>query len=165
MSESHASGPSSAASVPSASIPSASGLCASAATTSKEELVHNIKEWISVDNEIAHLKLQLRQKTQQKKAFSDALMRVMKQNRIDCFDINGGSLMYKQSKSKKPLTGKTLLAALKSFYADNPQVAEDVSNHILNSREDQVRECIRRRIDRRPQSGVSAAAQAADKDT
>ena len=40
----------------------------------------------------------------------------MKTNKIDCFDINGGALVYKTNKTKKPINGKTLLAALQNYY-------------------------------------------------
>jgi hypothetical protein len=72
----------------------------------------------------------------------------MKKNDIDCFDINGGAIIYKQSKVKKALNGKTLLSALKSYYKDNESVAENLTKHILDSREEQVKETIKRKIDK-----------------
>ena len=72
----------------------------------------------------------------------------MKTNKIDCFDINGGSLVYKQNKVKKPINGKTLLAALKSYYKDELQTAENITKHILDNREEQIKETIKRKIDK-----------------
>ena len=72
----------------------------------------------------------------------------MKTNSIDCFDINGGALVYKKSKIKKPINGKSLLAALQNYYKSDPKTAEDLTKHVLDSREEQVKETIKRKIDK-----------------
>jgi hypothetical protein len=73
---------------------------------------------------------------------------VMKTNKIDCFDINGGALVYKTSKTKKPINGKSLLAALQNYYKTDPKIAEDITKHVLDSREEQIKETIKRKIDK-----------------
>ena len=72
----------------------------------KEHLVNNIKEWIKLDNEISDLKAQVKEKTNKKKGLTENLVTVMKTNKIDCFDINGGALVYKSNKVKKPINAK-----------------------------------------------------------
>lgn len=114
----------------------------------KEQLVNNIKEWIKIDNEIAQLKADIKDKNNKKKTLTSDLVNVMKNNQIDCFDINGGALVYKKSVVKKPINGKSLLMALKNFYKNDPKVAEDLTKHVLESREEQVKETIKRRIDK-----------------
>lgn len=111
----------------------------------KEELVGSIKEWIKMDNEINKLKTEIREKNNRKKDITDALVNVMKKNEIDCFDINGGSLIYKKSVVKKPLNGKTLMKALQTYYQNVPGKAEEISNFLLDSREEQIKETIRRK--------------------
>jgi hypothetical protein len=64
----------------------------------KEQLVNNIKEWIKMDAEISELKAQIKDRTNKKKTLTENLVSVMKTNKIDCFDINGGSLVYKKNK-------------------------------------------------------------------
>jgi hypothetical protein len=112
----------------------------------KEQLVNNIKEWIKIDNEIAQLKADIKERNNKKKTLTSDLVNVMKNNQIDCFDINGGALMYKKSKVKKPINGKTLLTALKNYYKEQPQIAEDLTKHIMDSREEQTKEFIKRKI-------------------
>lgn len=114
----------------------------------KEQLVNNIKEWIKIDNEIIQLKNEIKERNNKKKMLTSDLMGVMKSNQIDCFDINGGALVYKQSKVKKPLSGKTLLAALQNYYKDDVKTAEDLTKHILDSREEKVNEKICRKINK-----------------
>jgi len=114
----------------------------------KEQLVNNIKEWIKLDNEISDLKAQVKEKTNKKKGLTENLVTVMKTNKIDCFDINGGALVYKSNKVKKPINAKTLLAALQGYYKTDPTVAEELTKHIMESREEQVKESIKRKIDK-----------------
>jgi hypothetical protein len=114
----------------------------------KEQLVNNIKEWIKIDTEIAELKAQIKDRNSKKKNLTENLVTVMKTNKIDCFDINGGALVYKTNKVKKPINGKTLLLALQNYYKADPKVAEDLTKHIMDSREEQIKETIKRKIDK-----------------
>jgi len=114
---------------------------------SKEQLVNNIKEWIKIDGEISQLKTEIKAKNNNKKLLTENLVSVMKNNSIDCFDINGGSLVYKKNKIKKPINGNTLLLALQNYYKTDPKIAEELTKHIMNSREEQIKETIKRKID------------------
>ncbi len=114
----------------------------------KEQLVNNIKEWIKMDTEIAELKAQIKDRNNKKKSLTENLVTVMKTNKIDCFDINGGALVYKTNKVKKPINGKTLLAALQNYYKTDPKIAEDLTKHVLDSREEQIKETIKRKVDK-----------------
>ena len=114
----------------------------------KEQLVNNIKEWLKIDGEIAKLKLDIKEKNNKKKLLTNDLVNVMKSNEIDCFDINGGALVYKKNKVKKPINGKTLLTALQNYYKEDPKVAEDLAKHVMDSREEQIKETIKRKVDK-----------------
>ena len=93
----------------------------------KDELVANIKEWIKNDNEISQLQSEIKDRRIKKKALTDSLIVTMKNNSIDCFDINQGSLMYKKTTTKKPINAKTLIAALQTYYPADISKAEDIT--------------------------------------
>jgi hypothetical protein len=112
----------------------------------KEELIANIKEWIKMDTELTKLKAEIKTKTLKKKELTQNLVDVMKSNSIDCFDINGGALMYKQRKTKKAISGKFLLAQLESYYSDKPELAKDIVKKVLDNREETVKDEIKRKI-------------------
>jgi hypothetical protein len=116
--------------------------------SAKEMLVSHIKEWIKMDNEIMQLKSDIKQKTNKKKLLTENLVSVMKTNKIDCFDINGGSLVYKTNKVKKPINSKLLLAALQNYYKSDSKLAEEITKHVMDSREEQIKETIKRKIDK-----------------
>jgi phage gpG-like protein len=117
-------------------------------TNAKEVLVNNIKEWIKMDNEIAQLKNEIKERTNKKKKLTENLVTVMKTNSIDCFDINGGALVYKKNKIKKPINGKTLLSALQNYYKNDVKIAEEITKHVMDSREEQIKETIKRKIEK-----------------
>lgn len=114
----------------------------------KEQLVSNIKEWIKIDNEISQLKNEIKERTNKKKTLTEGLVTVMKSNQIDCFDINGGALVYKQNKVKKGISAKTLLATLQDYYKDDTKTAEELTKYVLDNREEQIKETIRRKVDK-----------------
>ena len=70
----------------------------------------------------------------------------MKTNDIDCFDINDGKLIFCKNKVKVPLNKKTLLESLDKYFKNNPDIdANEVGEFILDNREIQVKENIRRK--------------------
>ena len=117
-------------------------------THTKDELIAFIKEWIKMDNELTKLKTEVKEKTNKRKELTQTLVTVMKSNSIDCFDINGGALVYKQRKTKKSITGKFLLMQLEAYYKDRPETAKEIVKQVLDNREEVVKEEIRRKIDK-----------------
>ena len=115
-------------------------------TNTKEELISNIREWIKIDNDLMNLKKEIKNKTANKKTLTENLVKVMKSNAIDCFDINGGALVYSQKKTKKPISGKYLLLQLEKYYKEQPDMAKEVTQHLLNNREENVKEDIKRKV-------------------
>jgi len=114
----------------------------------KDDLIVYIKEWIKIDNEIINLKTQVKQKTTKKKELTESLVNVMKSNNIDCFDINGGALIYKQKKSKRTISGKFLLSQLEEYYKDQPELAKELTKKVLDNRINVVKDEIKRKIDK-----------------
>jgi hypothetical protein len=114
----------------------------------KDELISSIKEWIKIDSDIAKLKNEVKQKNNKKKEITEALVSVMKSNSIDCFDINGGALVYKQRKTKKTISGKFLLEQLENYYKDNPELAREIAKQVLDNRAEVVKDELKRKIDK-----------------
>jgi len=114
----------------------------------KEELIMNIKEWIKMDNDIMKLKSEMKEKNARKKELTDLLVHTMKNNSIDCFDINGGALIYKQRKTKKTISAKFLLSQLEEYYTNQPDLAREIVQKVLENREEVVKDEIKRKIDK-----------------
>jgi|UniRef100_A0A6C0C640 hypothetical protein len=114
----------------------------------KDELVSNIKDWITLDEEIKVLQRKIKEKRKEKKENTETLVRIMRDNEIDCFDLdsNGGKLIYTKQKIKKSLSKKHLMTCLTQYFKEDSHQAKEVSNFILNTREENIKENIRRKV-------------------
>ena len=117
-------------------------------TNTKDELIANIKEWIKMDNEITKLKAEVKDKTNKKKELTESLVTIMKGNSIDCFDINGGALVYKKRKTKQSISGKFLLSQLEEYYKEQPEIAKEITKKVLDNRVEIIKDEIKRKIDK-----------------
>jgi len=118
----------------------------SSKTISKELLVSIIRDWVKNDNEIRKLKEQQTIRKNSNKALTTKLIEIMRSNSLDCFDINDGSILYKKTNIKKPLSKKTLFQLLNEFYKDDTVKAGEVSSFLMENREEVVKERIVRKI-------------------
>jgi hypothetical protein len=114
----------------------------------KDELIQVVKEWIKIDNELTKLKSEVKLRNDKRKKITEKIVNHMRYNTIDGISIQNGSLVYKQRKSKKPITAKYLLTQLENFYSDKPEVAKDVTKHLLDNREQVVKEEIIRKMNK-----------------
>lgn len=112
----------------------------------KDQLINHVKRWINTDEEIRVLQKQIKDRKLQQKELSTQLMEVMKNNDIDCFDLSDGKLVYTTNKVKQTINKKLLLTALSKFHKDED--VEKITNHIMESRAEKIRENIKRKIDK-----------------
>ena len=117
-------------------------------SSQKTELIQNIREWITLDNEIRELNKETRLRKTKQQQMSQTILQTMKENQIDEFDINGGKLLYNKKTIKKPITKKNLLGILSKYYTDDATQAIEMNNFIMNNREEVTRESITRKINK-----------------
>lgn len=113
-------------------------------SASKEELKEIIKEWIQLDNEVKTLQTEVKSRKERKKLLSDNLVNIMRQNEIDCFNVNDGKLIYSQTKVKSTINKNHLIATISKFL-ENEEQAEEITNFILDNREIKIKESIKRK--------------------
>lgn len=113
---------------------------------SKDILIKTIKEWVKIDNEIRELQKQQTIRKTEKKKTSELLIKIMRENEIDCFDINDGQIVYNKKSIKKPITKKVLFDILSKYYKGDTTRAEDMQNYIMENREEVIKETIERVI-------------------
>ena len=112
----------------------------------KDQLVNSIRDWIQIDNEMRSLQERLKVLRNQKKENTGNLVNVMKSNEIDCFDINDGKLIYAKTKVKKAINKDYLLKTLTTYFEDNSEKAAQLSKFLLDQREENIKESIRRKM-------------------
>lgn len=120
--------------------------------TTKDQLIKTVKEWVRIDNEIRALDREQKTRKLEKKKLSDNLLNIMKQNEIDCFDINNGQILFQTRKSKKPITKKILFNVLSKFYNGDHIKTTELNEFILEHREEITKECIVRKITKNAES-------------
>jgi hypothetical protein len=111
----------------------------------KDGLIRNIKEWVQIDNEMKTLQKELKDRRVKKKLLTESLVEVMRTHEIDEFNMNEGKLIYSQHKIKTPLSKKYLITCLGTYFKDEEGTAEEISNYIMESRETEIKEIIRRK--------------------
>lgn len=111
----------------------------------KRKLIENVKSWIDIDNDIKVLQKELKEKRKEKKMFTSNLVDIMKTNNVDCFDIKNGKLLYTKKKVKAPLSKKHLFNSLSQYFKNNKNIIDELGNYILNSREEKIKENIKRK--------------------
>ena len=111
----------------------------------KSELINNVKKWLTLDSEIKQLQKITKEKRKEKKDYTDALVNIMRDNEIDCFDVQDGKLIYTKRKVKAPLSKKHLISSLGNYFKDNKELIEELSQFILDTREEKIKENIRRK--------------------
>jgi hypothetical protein len=112
----------------------------------KEDLVRIIKEWVKNDNETRTLQKEIIKRKVDKKNITIRLMEIMKQNQIDCFDINDGHILYKKKTVKKSITKSLLMNILSNYYEGNEEKATEVNTYIMDNRPVITTESIVRKI-------------------
>lgn len=110
----------------------------------KEELIANIKSWMTIDNEMKALQKKMKQYRAEKKILADSLVNIMKENEIDCFDLSEGKLLYTKTKVKTALSKKHIMKCLEEYFSQEPGIKPDeVCDFILDNREVKENESIR----------------------
>jgi len=112
----------------------------------KQQLLHSVKSWIGIDDDIRELQRELRAKQKEKRELTETLVTTMKSHDIDCFELGqGNKLLYTQHKIKKPLSKKHLLTCLTSYFSGSTIDAQNLGTYIMNSRQVNIKDKIKRK--------------------
>ena len=120
-------------------------MASESSATIKEELISNIKKWILLDSDIVKKKADLKILLAEKRQITNALVFIMKNNAIECVDIKGGALLYKQRKTKQAISAKYLLSQMNDYFKNDSDIAKEITDKLLNNRNETIVEEIRRK--------------------
>ena len=74
------------------------------------------------------------------------MIQVMKENKIDIFDLKEGQIRYKQEKIKEPLNQKRLLSILSKHPNLEENQITELGDFIFQNRNERIKETIVRKI-------------------
>ena len=115
-------------------------------TISKEQIKDHLRQWIRVENEISTLSVEIKKRKMIHQQLSASLLEVMRKNEIDCFDITNGKIVYSKVKHRAPLNNGQLRSALTTYYKDDTDKANNLTDFLLSSRVEKTRESIKMKI-------------------
>lgn len=113
---------------------------------SKEQVKDYLRQWIRVENEISTLSVEIKKRKLVHQQLSISLLDVMRKNDIDCFDITNGKIVYSKVKHRVPLNNGQLRSALTTYYKDDTEKANNLTEFLLSSRVEKTRESIKMKI-------------------
>ena len=99
----------------------------------KQKLKESVKDYLTIDNEIATLQTAIKERKSKKDELSSFILGAMKSNEIEQMNINNEKLVYSVSQCKSPLNKNYLNSVLTDYFNNNDK-ALDVINHILTNR-------------------------------
>lgn len=112
----------------------------------KDQLIENVKTWLTIDNDIKKLQKAVKNKRKEKKELTENLVNIMNQRDIDCMNTAQGQLIKTTRKTKAPLSKKHLVNSIQTYFKDDGEKVQELCNYILNSRNIKVTENIRRKM-------------------
>jgi hypothetical protein len=112
----------------------------------KEQVKDYLRQWIRVENEISTLSVEIKKRKLVHQQLSASLLEVMRKNDIDCFDITNGKIVYSKVKHRAPLNNGQLRSALTTYYKDDTEKANSLTEFLLSSRVEKTRESIKMKI-------------------
>jgi hypothetical protein len=119
---------------------------ADAPSITKEQLKDHLRYWVRIENEISTLTAEIKKRKLIHQQLSASLLKVMKQNEIDCFDIANGRIVYSKTKSRAPLSNGQLKSALTTYYKDDKDKVDSLTEFLLSSRVEKTRETIKMKM-------------------
>lgn len=97
---------------------------------------HNIKDWVSLDNQIKNLNEKLKELREQRNDLHEQILVEVSNSNLDnaVIQISDGTLKFSTVKSSKPLTLKFIENCLNDVISNNDDVKK-IMNYIKNKRE------------------------------
>jgi len=126
--------------------PSSSSVVVPSTTISKEQIKDHLRQWIRVENEISTLSVEIKKRKLIHQQLSASLLDVMRKNDIDCFDIANGKIVYSKVKRRAPLNNGQIRSALTTYYKDDADKANNLTEFLLSTRVEKTHESIKMKI-------------------
>lgn len=112
----------------------------------KDSLKIIIQKWVTTDNEMRILNIELLKKKKLNKEYTEQLLFLIKKLEIETVDINNGYISYVKRNKKQPITKKILNDVFTKYYKGNVEEVERINNFITDNREIITKEFIIRKI-------------------
>jgi hypothetical protein len=89
----------------------------------KQQLPALIKEWVTLNDDIRTLGIEIKEKRKRLKATRDMITKFMKGNRVGQLNISAGQVRHRTKQTKQALTKKYIITTLTEFFGGDAAMA------------------------------------------
>jgi len=112
------------------------------------EFKNNIKEWLTLDDDIITLQNALKDRKSKKNKLTPTILDFMNRYKINDLNTNNGKLKFTKSLQTKPLNKQYLISRLGDFFKDFSK-GEKVASFVLENRDKEEKIKLRRVINKK----------------
>lgn len=122
------------------------------------ELPGLLKRWIAIQEEVATLNTELRQRKTQSKALKDVILRIMDSNKVVQLNVTKGTVVHKTREVSESLSNGYLLKHCSEFFGGDMAKAESLVNYLDEHRTTTVRHDLRFQMPKAATSSSSSSS-------
>jgi hypothetical protein len=104
------------------------------AGASIEELPTLMKQWMKLQEEIAMLNAEVKERRTQSKALREMILRIMETNKVAALNVSKGSVVHKTREVKETLSQDYLFKQCKDFFNGDEEKAKSLITHLEEHR-------------------------------
>ena len=114
-----------------------------AETAPVSELPTLLKRWMTIQEELATLNAEMKQRKTQSKALKDVILRIMDSNKVVQLNVTKGTVVHKTREVSETLSNGYLLKHCSEFFGGDMAKAEALVNYLDEHRGTTVRHDLR----------------------
>jgi len=112
-------------------------------SSSVGELPGLLKRWITIQEEVATLNTEVKQRKTQSKALKDVILRIMDSNKVVQLNVTKGTVVHKTREVTESISNGYLLKHCSEFFGGDMAKAEALVNYLDEHRSTTVRHDLR----------------------
>ena len=121
-------------------IPGADG---AAMSSSLNELPGLMKQWMKLQEEMAVLNAEVKQRRTQSKAMRDMILRIMEANKLATLNVSKGAVVHKVREVKETMSQDYLMKHCKEFFQGDEDKAKQLVTYLEEHRSASVKHDLR----------------------
>ena len=103
-------------------------------STPISELPSYLKRWITIQDELAALNAEVKQRRTQTKALKEVILRIMSSNKVATINVSKGVVMHKIQDSCEKISNDYLLKHCKTFFEGDEEKAKSLVKYLEDNR-------------------------------
>ena len=93
-----------------------------------------LKRWMTIQEEVASLNAEMKQRRTQSKALKDIILRIMESNNVAKINVSKGAVVHKTREVTEKLSSGFMLKHFKEFFGGDEERAASLVNYLEENR-------------------------------